>query len=150
MRIYDNQARKALKEGAECILVKLEPVDAQTPAYDIQVEGEQRAEITEILGGPQSCFPKKLPSKLPRQRGVDHNIELQADSKPPSRPPYRLSQPELEELQRQLDDLLGHEFIEPCRSPYGAPVFFVKKTNGRLRLVCDWRPLNGITVKHQP
>ena len=39
------QAGKAWKKGAETIIVKLEPVDAQTPAYDIQVEGEQRSEI---------------------------------------------------------------------------------------------------------
>ena len=150
MRIYDKQASaQGIEERRRVIIVTLEPVDAQTPAYDIQAEGGQRAEFTELLGRHKSCFPKKLPKKLPRQRGVDHNIEVQADSKPPSRPPYRLSQPELEELQRQLEDLLGHGFIEPCRSPYGAPVFFVKKTDGSLRLVCGWIPLNGITVKHQ-
>ena len=78
-----------------------------------------------------------------------HEIEVQEGSQPPSRPPFRLSQPELEELKRQLDDLLLHDFIEPSKSPYGAPVFFVRKADGTLRLVCDWRPLNSITVKTQ-
>ena len=45
--------------------------------------------------------------------------------------------------------MLKHVFIEPSRSSYGAPVFFVKKTDGSLRLVCDWRQLNRITVKNK-
>ena len=44
---------------------------------------------------------------------------------------------------------MNHGFIEPSSSPYGAPVFFVKKSDGSLRLVCDWRPLNKITTKVQ-
>ena len=44
---------------------------------------------------------------------------------------------------------MNHGFIEQSSSPYGAPVFFVKKSDGSLRLVCDWRPLNKITTKVQ-
>ena len=36
----------------------------------------------------------------------------------------------------------GHCGIEPSKSPFGAPVFFVKKSDGSLRLVCDCRELN--------
>ena len=54
---------------------------------------------------------------------------------------------ELDELQRQLEDLLSHGFVEPTSSPYGAPVFFIKKSDGSLRMVRDWRPLNKITIK---
>ena len=62
--------------------------------------------------------------------------------------------PELNELQRQLQELLDHGFIETSNSPYGAPVFFVKMADGSLplhcrRLVCDWRALNKITTKVQ-
>ena len=40
--------------------------------------------------------------------------------------------------------------IEPSRSPYGAPFFFfIKKSDGSFRLVCDWRELNKITVKNE-
>ena len=58
--------------------------------------------------------------------------EVEEGSQPPSRPAYRLSKPQIDELQAQLK----HGFIEPSRSPYGAPVFFVvKKTDGSLRMV---------------
>ena len=68
---------------------------------------------------------------------------------PPSRPPFRLAKPEQEELQEQLEELLCKGFIQPSTSPYGAPVFFVKKADGKLRMVCDWRQLNKITTKVQ-
>jgi hypothetical protein len=37
--------------------------------------------------------------------------------------------------------------IRPSHSPYGSPMFFVKKKDGRLRLVVDYRRLNSATVK---
>ena len=58
--------------------------------------------------------------------------EVEEGSQPPSRPAYRLSKPEMDELQAQLK----HGFIEPSGSPYGAPVIFiVKETDGSLRMV---------------
>ena len=57
-------------------------------------------------------------------RDVDHEIELDPCASPPSRSPYRLPKPEQDELQRQLTVLLERGFIEPSKSPFGAPVFF--------------------------
>ena len=62
---------------------------------------------------------------------------------------FGLSQPELDELHHQLDEMLKRGLIRPSKSPYGAPVFFVKKADGTLRMVCDWRQLNKVTVKTQ-
>ena len=56
---------------------------------------------------------------------------------------------ELDELQRQLQDLLSHGSIESSSSPCGTPAFFIKKSDGSLLLVCDWRTLNKITIKVQ-
>jgi hypothetical protein len=42
------------------------------------------------------------------------------------------------------------EFLEPSKSPYGAPVLFVPKPNGRGLCLCvDYRALNAITVKNR-
>ena len=62
---------------------------------------------------------------------------------------YCLSQPQLDELQAQLTVLLEKGLVEPSKSPIGAPVFFVKKSGGSLRLVCDWRELNRITIRNE-
>ncbi|GLB45973.1 putative retroviral aspartyl protease [Lyophyllum shimeji] len=39
--------------------------------------------------------------------------------------------------------------IRPSKSPMASPVFFIKKKDGSLRLVQDYRALNAITVKNR-
>src|SRR6185369_15205669 len=56
---------------------------------------------------------------------------------------------EMNELKRQLADLLKKEFIRPSTSPFGAPVLFVHKKEGTLRLCIDYRALNKITIKNR-
>ena len=41
---------------------------------------------------------------------------------------------ELKELKDQLQDLLSKGFICPSVSPWGAPVLFVKKKDGTMRM----------------
>ena len=89
------------------------------------------------------------PNGLPPQRAADHHIDLVPGSVPPSRSPYRLSQPELEELRRQLTKLIEQGWIRPSVSPFGAPILFVKKKNGDLRMCVDYRALNKITIKNK-
>jgi hypothetical protein len=40
-------------------------------------------------------------------------------------------------------------YIRPSVSPWGAPVLFVKKKDGTLRLCIDFRQLNKVTVKNK-
>ncbi len=92
---------------------------------------------------------QSIPKHLPPQRDYDHRIELLPGSEPPSKPAYRLSTSELDELQKQLDQLLEHGFIRASRSPFGAPMLFVKKKDGSLRMCIDYRGLNAITIKNK-
>ncbi|CAL9010479.1 unnamed protein product, partial [Prunus brigantina] len=79
-------------------------------------------------------MPKELPNTLPPRREVDHAIELEPGAKPPAKAPYRMAPPELEELRKQLKQLLDAGYIQPSKAPYGAPVLFQKKREGTLRL----------------
>src|SRR5437868_1229306 len=97
----------------------------------------------------QDIFPSTLPNNLPPKRTVDHSIELIPGSEPPSRPTYRLSYLEMNELKKQLSELLQKGFIRPSVSPFGAPVLFVHKKEGTLRLCIDYRALNKITIKNR-
>ena len=116
---------------------------------DSDISSGQRTKLIDLLDEFSDVIPRSLPSRLPPLRKVNHDIDLEEGSVPPSRPFYRLSRPELDELHKQISILLKRGFIEPSKSPYGAPVFFVKKKDGSLHLVCDWRQLNKITVNNE-
>ena len=152
----NKEARKELRKGAQLVIIQLSKDGEDLPTdsswltnVKIGVDGAKKEEITKLLEKHKKCFPKQLPMRLPPERPVSHEITVEQGSAPPSRPPFRLSQPEHDELRKQLESLMNHGFIEPSSSPYGAPVFFVKKSDGSLRLVRDWRPLNKIMTKVQ-
>ena len=94
-------------------------------------------------------FPDELPNKLPPKRAVDHEIKIEDGENPTSCAAYCLPKPKMDELQVQLAELLRRGFIEPRKSPCGALVFFVKKADGSLRMVCDCHDLNRIMIKNQ-
>ena len=56
---------------------------------------------------------------------------------------------ELKELKTQLPELVDKGFIQPSMFPWGAPVLFVKKKDGTMRLCVDYRKLNQATVKNK-
>jgi hypothetical protein len=66
-----------------------------------------------------------------------------------SKDPYRMSMLELKELQLQLEEILKKGYIHLSVSPWGAPVLFMKKKDGTLRLCIDFRQLNKVTVKNK-
>ncbi|KAK9812193.1 hypothetical protein WJX73_003491 [Symbiochloris irregularis] len=72
---------------------------------------------------------------LPPEREIAHPIPLVEGAHPPFKPVYRLSPAELKEVELAIKDLLAKGHIEPSSSPFGAPILFVPKKDGRLRMV---------------
>ena len=93
-------------------------------------------------------FLEELP-RLPTQREIDFAIDVVPSATPVSITPYRMAPVELRELKLQLQELLEKGFIRLSVSPWGAPVLFVKKKDGTLRLCVDYKQLNKMTVKNK-
>ncbi|XP_070010659.1 uncharacterized protein [Nicotiana sylvestris] len=92
-------------------------------------------------------FPDELPG-IPPNREIDFGIDVLPDTRSISIPPYRMAPAELRVLKEQLKDLLEKGFIQPSVSPWGAPVLFVRKKDGSLRMCIDYRQLNKVTIKN--
>ena len=73
-------------------------------------------------------------------------IDLQPGKEPQWGAIYNLSPTELEVLRECIDENLAHGFIRHSKSLVGAPIFFVKKKDGSLRLVVDYRGLDKVTI----
>ena len=52
-------------------------------------------------------------------------------------------------MKAQLKDLLDKGFIRPSISPWDAPVLFMKKKDGSLRMCIDYRQLNKVTINNK-
>jgi hypothetical protein len=92
-------------------------------------------------------FSKGRADSLPPHHPYDLKINLEDSATPPFRPIYSLSQSELTALWEFINEHLSIGFIHPTCSPCGAPVLFIKKKDGSLRLCVDFRGLNRITKK---
>jgi hypothetical protein len=95
-------------------------------------------------------FSEQEAQQFPEPRAWDHAIELKKDT--PSTLPakvYSLMQPEQVALQGFLKEHLEKGYIQPSKSPYAAPFFFIKKKDGKLRPVQDYRKVNEWTIKNR-
>jgi hypothetical protein len=66
---------------------------------------------------------------------------------PMSKDPYKMSTPELKELQLHLKELMKKGYIRPSVSTWGALILFMKNKDGTLRFCIDFRQLNKVIVK---
>jgi hypothetical protein len=77
-------------------------------------------------------FKKVNADKLPPHCPYDDKIPLVDGFQPLFGPLYSLSCPELEELERWLEENLSKGFIYSSSSPAAAPILFIKKGDSSL------------------
>ena len=124
-------------------------------SYLMSITAETNDDLTELEKIPpkyrefSKAFSKSIADQLPEHRIYDHKITLKPDTEVPFGPLYNLSETELVTLKSYLEENLSKGFIERSESPAGAPVLFVKKKDGSLRLCVDYRGLNRITVPNR-
>jgi len=86
---------------------------------------------------------------LPPNRNIDFTVNLVSRETLVSKAPYKMSTPKVVELKMQLQELMDKMYIRPSVSPWGAPMLFMKKKYGTLRLCIDYRQLNKVTIKNK-
>ncbi len=96
----------------------------------------------------RDVFSKEAFDELPPWKAWDHAIDLSPGTELPCSQTFPLSPAEQKELDNFLWENLANGHIHPSKSPMGAPVFFIKKKDGSLCLMQDYRKLNEITVKN--
>ncbi|KAJ9555770.1 hypothetical protein OSB04_010384 [Centaurea solstitialis] len=132
------KARKCLAKGCTSFLAYV---------IDTKLEKKELADVNVVREFPD-VFPEDLPG-LPPERQVEFHIDLTPGAAPIARAPYRLAPTEMKEMMTQLQELSEKGFIRPSSSPWGAPVLFVKKKDGSMRMCIDYRELNKRTVKNK-
>ncbi|XP_075489663.1 uncharacterized protein LOC142528499 [Primulina tabacum] len=131
---YDSQSRIPLVSAMEMFRL-LSIGNEGFLIYALDAKREERLKVSDI--SVVKDFPDVFPDEIsgfPPQREIDLSIELMLGTNPISRAPYRLAPTKLKELKEQLQDLLEKGYIRPIMSPWGAPVLFVKKKDGTMRM----------------
>ena len=128
-------ARKLLKKGCTTYLANLINLK----------KGKIRLSDIPIMREFPNVFPEELLG-LPPKSEVEVIIDILPEVSTIAQPPYRMAPKELDELKIQLQELLDKAFIRPSNSHWGAPILFVKKKDGTLRLCIDYCQLNKVTV----
>jgi hypothetical protein len=117
----------------------------------IQAGAEQtEAELPKEYQEFARLFNDEAADRFPPSREWDHVIDLK-----PGAPDaldckvYPITRTEDIALEKFLDKMVAKGYIQPSKSPYASPFFFVKKKDGKLRPVQDYRRLNSHTVRNQ-
>ena len=97
----------------------------------------------------ERVFSEVTAHRFPTSQDWDHAIDLKPDA--PTTldcKVYPLSPAEDIALQTFLSENLDRGYICQSKSPYVFPFFFIKKKNGDLQPVQDYRKLNAFTVRN--
>ena len=105
--------------------------------------------IPEYLKEFYSTFSKESFNALPESKKWDHAVELIPGEKASNCKVYPLALTEQKELDQFLKENLDTGQIRPSKFPMALPVLFIKKKDGTLWLVQDYRALNAMTVKNK-
>ena len=143
--VRDRAYRAAIYVVVPELRTDLPAAVAAVAIEDDKIQGLVPAKYHEFL----PLFKKVIADVLPPHRPYDHKITLKEGFSPPFGPLYSLSRPELQALWEWLDENLSKGFIRASSLPVGAPILFVKKSDGSLRLCMDYRGLNEGTVRNR-
>ena len=83
-------------------------------------------------------FGKKQSERMPTRKLWDHAIDVKEGFMLRKEKVYPLSREEREEVREFVKEQLRKGYIQLLKSPQTAPVFFVRKKDGKKRMVQDY------------
>ena len=130
-----------------------EPPTIRTTATELAIAAQQytkAAEIPEEYQQYAKVFSEEESHQFPLSRDFDHAITLKPGAPDSiSCKVYPMMREEDMALDLWIDEQLEKGYIEPSISPYASSFFFIKKKDGKLHLVQDYRTINSYTVRNQ-
>lgn len=106
------------------------------------LSAQQRERLDKLL----EEMAEEIGKGLGRTSLIEHRIDT-GDSLPIKHRQYPFAPPIMAELEKEIQEMLDNDVIEPSISSWRSPVLLVKKPSGRNRLCLDCRQLNRVTVK---
>lgn len=105
----------------------------------------QRVALFHVLKNCSQAFPR-LNDKLGHCITGVHKIDT-GEARPISETLRRFSPWQIEEINRQITEMLEMNVISACESEWSSSIVLIRKKTSDIRLCLDWRKLNDVTKK---
>jgi predicted aspartyl protease len=146
-----------IKEDDRVFMTMVHPVDPQHFVHASSTVSGHLAEASTKISKPKDfhdivptslhtyadIFSETAFDSLPEHCKWDHTIELEREPSPGFRKVYPMTLMEQTEMDAFLEEALATGCIRQSKLPLGALVFFIKKKDGKLRFVQDYRAVRA-------
>jgi len=124
-----------------------------TTSTELAIKAQQYTKKVEVLDDYRqfaSIFSEEDSKRYPPKRAWDHAIEFKKDAPEAiDCKVYPMNRIEDEAVKKFLHDELEKGYIRESKSPFASSFFFVRKKDGKLRPVQDYRKINAVTIRNQ-
>ena len=120
----------------------------ERPTLDLRgkITDKQLEAIKDVLERNEEVFSRHK-ADIGCCNFVEHEIELEENAVPHREGARRMTPHKLDACRKEIETLLEYDMIEPSKSPWACGVVMAKKKGDQMRLCCDFRYLNSVTVK---
>ncbi len=124
-----------------------------TTSTELAIKAQQYTEKAEVPREYQQfakLFSEEESKRYPPKRAWDHAIKFKKDApEAVDCKVYPMNQIEDEAVQKFISNELEKGYIHESKSPYASSFFFVKKKDGKLQPMQDYRKINALTIRNQ-